>query len=110
MMESMMGSQMDMVRGMANGGAMEQVQEIEEIMCNPDLRALLSPVDPAFELAQIQRDLVTLGYMPGNTDGVMDVLTEVAISQYQAERGMVVDGQPTGTLAAALAREVAGGG
>lgn len=108
MMESMMGGQMDMVRNMANGGAIEHVQEIEEIICNPDLKALLSPVDPAFELAQIQRDLVTLGYTPGNTDGVMDVLTEVAISQYQAERGLPVTGQPSTDLALMLSSEVAG--
>lgn len=110
MMESMMGNQMDMVRSMANGGAIEHVQEIEEILCNPDLKALLSPVDPAFELAQIQRDLVTLGYTPGNTDGVLDVLTEVAISQYQAERGLPVTGQPSTDLAIRLSSETSGQG
>lgn len=108
MMEGMMGGQMDMMRNMVNGGAIEHVQEIGEIICNPDLKALLSPVDPAFELAQIQRDLVTLGYMPGNTDGVLDVLTEVAISQYQAERGLPVTGQPSTDLALMLASEAGG--
>ena len=110
MMEGMIGSQMDMVRNMANGGVMEHVQEIEEIICNPDLKALFSPVDPAYELQQIQRDLVALGYTPGNTDGVLDVLTEVAISQYQAERGLPVTGQPNPGLALQLANEVAGQG
>jgi len=110
MMEGMMGSQMDMVRNMANGGAMENVIEIEEILCDPDLRALLSPVDPAYELAQIQRDLVTLGYMPGNTDGVLDTLTEVAISQYQAESGLPVTGQPSTDLAFRLSSEASGQG
>ena len=110
MMESMMGSQMNMVRNMASGGALEQVQEIEEIICNPDVKALLSPVDPALELAQIQRDLVTLGYEPGNTDGVMDTLTEIAISQYQAEREIPVTGQPSTDLAIRLSSEVAGQG
>jgi hypothetical protein len=109
-MESMMGSQMDMVRNMANDGAIEHVQEIEEIICNPDLKALLSPVDPAIELAQIQRDLVTLGYTPGNTDGVMDTLTEIAISQYQAERGLPVTGQPSTDLALRLSSEASGQG
>jgi len=110
MMESMMGNQMNMVRNMASSGALEQVQEVAEIICNPDVKALLSPVDPALELAQIQRDLVTLGYEPGNTDGVMDTLTEIAISQYQAERGIPVTGQPSTDLALRLASEVAGQG
>jgi len=110
MMENMMGGQMDMIRNMANGGAIEHVQELQEILCDPDLKALFSPVDPALELAQIQRDLVTLGYMPGNTDGVMDTLTEIAISQYQAERGIPVTGQPSTDLALRLASEVAGQG
>lgn len=113
MMESMVGSQMDMVRNMANGGAIEHVQEIEEIICDPDLRAMLDPaasgydLGPVVDLAQIQRDLVTLGYAPGNTEGVMDTLTEIAISQYQAERGLSVTGQPSADLQAMLATEVA---
>ncbi|MDH3419330.1 MAG: peptidoglycan-binding protein [Gammaproteobacteria bacterium] len=108
MMEGMMGSQMDTMRNMVNGGAIEHVTETEEILCNPDLRALFSPIDPAIELAQIQRDLVTLGYQPGNTDGVLDVLTEVAISQYQAERGVPVTGQPSTDLALMLSSEAGG--
>ena len=108
MMEGMIGGQLDMVRNMANSGVMEHAQEIEEIICNPDLMALFSPVAPGFLLAEIQRDLVTLGYMPGNTDGVLDVLTEVAISQYQAERGLPVTGQPSADLALMLTSEVGG--
>jgi hypothetical protein len=110
MVEGMMGSQMDTVRNMAASGAIESVQEVEEIICNPDLRAMFSPVDPALELAQIQRDLVTLGYMPGNTDGVLDTLTEIAISQFQAEHGMAVTGQPSTDLALALSSTVASRG
>ncbi len=110
MMEGMIGSQMDTVRSMADGGAIEHVQETEQILCDPDLRALFSSVDPAFQLAEIQRDLVTLGFMPGNTDGVMDTLTEIAISQYQAERGVPVTGQPSADLGFMLANEAAGAG
>ena len=44
-------------------------------------------------------------YAPGNTDGVLDTLTEIAISQFQAERSMAVTGQPSAQLAAALAAE-----
>jgi hypothetical protein len=110
MMENMIGSQMDTVRNMAESGAIEHVQETEEIICNPDLRAMFSPADPALELAQIQRDLVTLGYTPGNTDGVLDTLTEIAISQFQAEQGMAVTGQPSTDLALALSSAAAGQG
>lgn len=116
MMENMIGSQMATLRSMASGGAFEHVQEIEEIICNPDLTALFSATGsaalsvtgpPAVDLAQIQRHLVTLGYAPGNTEGVLDTLTEIAISQFQAERNIAVTGQPSAQLAAALAAEVA---
>lgn len=116
MMENMIGSQMATLRSMASGGGLEHVEEIEEIICNPDLTALFSVTGaaavsvtgpPAVDLAQIQRDLVTLGYQPGNTDGVLDTLTQIAISQFQAERNLAVTGQPSAQLAAALAAEVA---
>jgi hypothetical protein len=113
MVESMMGGQMDMLRSMANGGAFEYVQEIEEIICNPDVKALLTVQgfggfgEPPNELVQIQLDLTTLGYEPGNTNGVLDALTQVAISQYQAENGMAVTGEPSSVLASRLAAEVA---
>ena len=108
MVESMMGGQMDMLRSMANGGAFEQVQEVEKIICNPDVKALLTiqmPGELPNELVQIQLNLVKLGYEPGNTEGVLDALTQVAISQYQAEHGMAVTGEPSSELASRLAAE-----
>ena len=108
MVESMMGGQMDMLRSMANGGAFEQVQEVEKIICNPDIKALLTiqmPGELPNELVQIQLNLVRLGYEPGNTDGILDALTQVAISQYQAEHGMAVTGEPSSALASRLAAE-----
>jgi hypothetical protein len=111
MMEGMIGGQIDMVRNMANGGAIEHVQEIEEILCDPDLAALYGGgAGPGYDLAQIQRNLMALGYQPGNTDGVMDTLTEIAISQYQAERSLPVTGQPSIDLQLMLANEVQGQG
>lgn len=56
----------------------------------------------------IQQDLVALGYALGSTDGEMNVETAVAISQFQAERGLPVTGQPSTDLAIMLASE--GGG
>jgi hypothetical protein len=50
----------------------------------------------------IQQDLTTLGYATGGTDGEMNVETAVAISQFQAERGMDVTGEVTPQLAGVL--------
>jgi len=52
--------------------------------------------------AMIQEDLVTLGYALPSTDGEMSVETAVAISQFQAERGMDVTGEATPQLAGIL--------
>jgi peptidoglycan hydrolase-like protein with peptidoglycan-binding domain len=62
---------------------------------------VLSPVAAgADELAQIiQRDLITLGYEPGNTDGEVSVETVIAISKFQAENDLEVTGEPTPRLA-----------
>jgi hypothetical protein len=112
MAERMMGDRMDMVRSMASGGAVETVEEIEEIVCNPDLAALFGggaatvTTSPEQLLRQIQLDLGSLGYEPGNTNGVLDTMTQIAISQYQAEAGLEVTGEPSATLASSLASAV----
>lgn len=109
MMEDMMGDQMNTLRGLADNGAMEYVEEIEEVFCNPDLKVLFGRTEaPSSEdlLQQIQVHLVALGYEPGNTDGILDMMTQVAISQFQAEHGLAVTGEPNQILAVALANEV----
>ena len=50
----------------------------------------------------IQLDLVTLGYDPGNTDGVLSRQTVVAITQFEAASGLEVTGQATPQLAGRL--------
>ncbi len=116
MAERMMGGRMDMIRSMASGGAVEHVEEVEEIICNPDLAALFSVGDgspatvttsPEDLLRQIQLNLATLGYSPGNTNGVLDTITQIAISQYEAEKGMKVTGEPSQAVAQRLAADVA---
>ena len=57
-------------------------------------------------VAIIQTHLETLGYEPGNTDGTLDTMTQVAISQYQAETGLTVTGEPSQPLADALLQSV----
>lgn len=111
MVENMMGSQMDTLRSLTSGGAIEHVQETEEILCNPDLAALFGTgmrgqMVEDYDLVLIQEYLVILGYEPGNTDGVLDALTQVAISQFQAEHGLEVTGGPSRSLQQALAGEV----
>ncbi len=54
----------------------------------------------------VQRHLQALGYDPGNTDGEMSLETTIAISQFQAEKGLEVTGEVSPQLAGILAAEV----
>ena len=54
----------------------------------------------------VQLHLQALGYDVGNTDGTASMETTIAISQFQAERGMEVTGEVTPQLAGILAAEV----
>ena len=54
----------------------------------------------------VQQHLKTLGYDPGNTEGEESVQTSIAISQFQAEKGMEVTGEVTPQLAGLLEAEV----
>jgi peptidoglycan hydrolase-like protein with peptidoglycan-binding domain len=57
----------------------------------------------ADELTQmIQKDLVTLGYDPGSTEGEATVQTAVAISKFQAEHDLEVTGEATPQLAGVI--------
>jgi hypothetical protein len=112
MMERMMGPQMATMRGLVDGGAFEYVEETEEILCDPDLSTLFSvgaqPEPSTALVKQIQEYLVILGYEPGNIEGELDVLTQVAISEFQAARSLPVTGEPSAQLAAMLAELVTG--
>ena len=64
------------------------------------LAALSMPAAFADELTEIiQKDLVALGYDPGNTDGDATTDTVIAISKFQSENSLDVTGQPTPQLA-----------
>ncbi len=54
----------------------------------------------------VQRHLEALGYDPGNTDGEPGLQTTIAISQFQAERGLEVTGEVSPQLAGVLSAEV----
>lgn len=118
MAEQMMGGQMEMMRGLVNTGAFEFRQKVAEIYVNPDLAALYGatgatagstarPVTTGGNLvARIQTDLKALGYDPGNVDGELSTQTVIAISQYQSEKGLEVNGEPSEALASVLAEEL----
>jgi len=65
------------------------------------LMAVLMPAAVmADELTQIiQKDLIALGYDPGNIQGDLSTDTIVAISKFQAENDIDVTGEPTPQLA-----------
>jgi hypothetical protein len=54
----------------------------------------------------IQLHLQALDIEPGNTDGNMDLDTQIAISQFQASKGMEVTGEESPQLLGVLAAEV----
>jgi peptidoglycan hydrolase-like protein with peptidoglycan-binding domain len=134
MVENMMAGQLDTVRGMAQSGNYESETVITDIRINPALTARNAPppaVDPMpaqaarpsqpnapaaggdAVLKMVQENLTSLGYSTGNTDGVPSTETTIAISQFQAERGMEVTGtaspQLAGILAAEAGRQKGGG-
>lgn len=54
----------------------------------------------------IQKDLIALGYDPGNIQGEASTQTVIAISKFQAEHGMEVTGEPTPQLAGVIKAEM----
>jgi membrane-bound lytic murein transglycosylase B len=54
------------------------------------------------ERSQFQNDLKTLGYDPGDTDGVLGRKTRSALKLYQKSRNLPADGFPTASLLASL--------
>ena len=58
----------------------------------------------------IQMDLIALGYDPGNIQGEATTETMVAISTFQAENGLEVDGKPSPQLAGIIKAKLKSGG
>lgn len=64
---------------------------------------LLPAAVDADELTQIiQKDLIELGYDPGNSEGEMTTQTVVAISKFQAENELEVTGEASPQLAGVI--------
>jgi membrane-bound lytic murein transglycosylase B len=58
------------------------------------------------ERSQFQNDLKSLGYDPGDTDGVLGRKTRVALKAYQKSKNLPADGFPTASLLASLNTDV----
>jgi hypothetical protein len=56
-----------------------------------------APPDPEL-IRDIQKNLAALGYNPGPADGQMGARTRTAISRYQQQAGLAVDGKPSREL------------
>ena len=139
MMESMMGPQLEMIRNMASGGGIEIESTVTELRCNtglpdpmeiaqtifgdalpassggvatgPERTATKStaPGDDPELISTIQQSLTTLGYDPGGVTGVMNKGTAIAISQFEARRGLTVTGRPSWEIAGLLGRAIEDG-
>ena len=114
--ERMAGSQIAMLRKMVDSGEMDMVTKVRAIRVNTGLGKAVpaaaksrttpstTPSSAGDPLVQsIQRDLVALGYDPGNTRGELSTPTVVAISKFQAENNLEVTGEATPQLAGILA-------
>lgn len=116
MMEKMMGKQMEQLRSLATDGTMEMRIVTTSIEINPDFGAPTSmagglPADTGDNRALVQLVqgyLADLGYDPGPATGELDTETVVAISQYEAEKGLPVTGEATAALARRLQADVEG--
>lgn len=121
MVERMMGPQMEQMRSMVDSGTFEIEQITTSIEINPDFRnaqyealareasgggTRTAPAAAGNIVQVIQVNLTTLGYSPGNTDGVLDDPTRAAISQFETDTGMTVTGEPSQAVADALAQAV----
>lgn len=58
----------------------------------------------------IQKDLVKLGYDPGNISGELTTETAIAISKFEAENGLEVTGKPSPQLAGVIKSKMKQGG
>ena len=113
---SSMGSIMDMINSAGQQGtAVSGAQQAPPANAGgqPAARAQTGNARPSSadlttnDLTQsVQKHLQALGYDTGNTDGELSTDTVIAISQFQAEKGMPVTGEVTPQLLGILGAEV----
>jgi len=105
------GSSAEGGRGQASTTALtddQQAQPSQTQVTTGDIPATSAPARPAARgqknVAGIQRALQTLGFDPGQIDGVMGPDTRAAIKQFQEANGLTADGIPGPKTQAALAK------
>lgn len=108
MMEQMgMGSMMEQMMGGQNASAQQRMPSAP-----PQTGSAGNNMPSSDELQggsmteTVQRHLQALGYDVGTTDGEMSLQTTIAISTFQAEKGMEVTGEVTPQLLGVLSAEV----
>ncbi len=70
-------------------------RSVDDVLPNTTARTirLTSPLIKSEIVAKIQRCLVKLGYAPGSNDGIYGPQTAHAVAKFQADRGLVADGE-----------------
>ena len=121
MMEGMRGSRMEQMRKMIDTGAFEMETRVVDVRVNEGVDGLMALTKPfgipmggnaatgsstGGLVSMVQDDLKTLGLYQGPVDGELTKATVVAISRFQAEKGMEVTGEATPQLAGALSAAV----
>jgi len=120
-MAQMTPEQRAMLEGMGMGDMMQQGMGAAGASTPPPAAGSPSPPDAPCNspssrelttgnLTQtVQKHLEALGYSPGNTDGADSLHTTIAISQFQAEKGLEVTGEVSPQLVGVLSAEVDSG-
>lgn len=109
MMQNMMGDQLETIRAMANSGNMEFTLVTKRVIVNADIfsgEAAYAMGNPKVFVQEIQYDLHTLGYEPGNYTGEVDKATIAAIIKFQRDYSLELTGEATPELGRVLSATV----
>lgn len=111
-MQQMTPEQRQMMEQLGMGGMMQQAPAANPATQPAGATSERSAMPSSEELysddltQMIQNHLDALGYDTGNTSGEMSLETTIAISQFQAEKGLEVTGEVSPQLAGVLSAEV----
>lgn len=111
-MQQMTPEQRQMMEQFGLGGMMQQAPAANPAAQSAGATGARSAIPSSEELysddltQMVQNHLDALGYDTGNTNGEMSLETTIAISQFQAEKGLTVTGEVSPQLAGVLSAEV----
>lgn len=104
-----LGDMMSQMMGGANAGGQPAAAAANPRAASGSAGSNMPPADALQSenlTESVQKHLKALGYDVGTTDGEMSLETTIAISTFQAEKGMDVTGEVTPQLLGALSAEV----